>query len=108
MRFKTVYLFDKQAKKLAKKYRNFKFDLNKFISNFEKFHSTAITIQKNLYKVRLSNSAKNRGKSSGYRIYYYLKLEDSVYLLTIYDKSEVEMIDEKLLTDFINEIEEAE
>ena len=106
MKFKTVFLFDKQAKKLSKKYKNLKKDLINFISNFEKFHKNATKIQKNLYKVRLSNSSKNKGKRAGYRIYYYVRIEDSVYLLTIYDKSETEMIDENLLIDFIKELEE--
>ncbi len=62
------------------------------------------TIQKNLYKIRVANSSKNKGKSAGYRIYYYIKLEETTYFLTIYDKSEVEMIDENLLIDLIEEL----
>jgi len=104
MNFKTTELFDKQAKKLGKKYRNLKSDLKSLILNFDSLHQSSTTIQKNLYKIRVANSSKNRGKSAGYRIYYYIQLEETTYLLTIYDKSEVEMIDENLLIDLIEEL----
>jgi mRNA-degrading endonuclease RelE of RelBE toxin-antitoxin system len=104
MNFKTTDLFDKQAKKLSKKYRNIKSDLSSFLKDFEKLHTSATTIQNNLYKIRIVNSNKNKGKSAGYRVYYYIQLETTTYLLTIYDKSEVEMIDEELLKDLIEEL----
>jgi len=104
MNFKTTELFDKQAKKLGKKYRNLKSDLMSLISNFDTLHQSSTIIQKNLYKIRVANSSKNKGKSAGYRIYYYIQLEETTYFLTIYDKSEVEMIDENLLIDLIEEL----
>lgn len=61
-------------------------------------------IWNNFFKIRLANSNKNKGKSAGYRIYYYLKINDTVYLLTIYDKSEIESINESILDEFIDEI----
>jgi len=105
MTFETTNLFDKQAKKLAKKYKNIKNDLKSLISNFDSFHQSSTSIQKNLYKIRIANTNKNKDKSAGYRIYYYIQLEEKTYLLTIYDKSEVEMIDENLLMDLIEGIE---
>ena len=104
MNFKTTELFDKQAKKLGKKYRNIKSDLNTFLSNFETLHLQSTSIKKNLFKVRIANTNKNKGKSAGYRVYYYIQLEETTYLLTIYDKSEVEMINEDLLIELIEEI----
>jgi len=105
MNFRTTELFDKQAKKLGKKYKNLKHDLTSLFSNFETLHQQSISIQKNLYKIRLANSNKNKGKSAGYRIYYYMQLEETTYLLTIYDKSDVEMIDEGLLSELIEGLE---
>ena len=49
--------------------------------------------------------AKKLGKSAGYRVYYYIQLEETTQLLTIYDKSEIEMIDEELLKDLIEELQ---
>lgn len=104
MKFETVSLFEKQFKKLAKKYSLIKEDISKFITDFDTLHSQSTTIKNNLFKIRLVNSNKNKGKSSGYRIYYYLKINDTVYLLTIYDKSEIESINESILDEFIDEI----
>jgi len=108
MHFKTTELFDKQAKKLNKRYHNLKIDIEDLLVRFEAYHQQSICIKKNLYKIRLKNSNKNKGKRAGYRVYYYIKLEESVYLLTIYDKSEITMIDESLLIDIINDLEKKE
>jgi mRNA-degrading endonuclease RelE of RelBE toxin-antitoxin system len=106
MNFETIGLFDKQAKKLGKKYKSIKKDLKSFVENFDSIHQQATVIHKNLYKIRLANSNKNKGKSSGYRIYYYVKLKEITYLVTIYDKSEITMIDESVLMEIIkNELE---
>ena len=104
MKFETVDRFDKEVKKLSKKYNLIKQDLENFILNFNDIHTKATNITNNLYKIRLSNSNKNKGKSSGYRLYYYIKIDEYVYLLSIYDKSQMQNIDEKLLTKYINEI----
>lgn len=106
MNFETVDLFDKQFKKLSKKYNLIKDDLLNFIDNFEDYHKHSITIKNNLHKIRIANSNKNKGKSAGYRVYYYVKIGDSIHLLSIYDKSEIEMINEKTLNQYINDIED--
>ena len=41
-----------------------------------------------VYKVRLPNRAAQRGKSGGFRVIYYVQIEDLVTLLTIYSKTE--------------------
>jgi len=102
--FETVSRFDKEVKKLSKKYNLIKEDLNNFVVDFDNIHKEATSIKKNLYKVRLSNSNKNKGKRAGYRIYYYLKINDTVYLLTIYDKSQIESINENTLNQYIEEL----
>ena len=105
MNFKTTPLFDKEAKKLSKKYNLIKSDLRDFLDNFDDNHTHSTKINTNLFKIRLANSNKNRGKSAGYRIYYYLKIEDTVFLLTIYDKSQKPSINEDILDIYIKEIE---
>ncbi len=104
MNFETVPLFDKQFKKLSKKYNLIKSDVEELIINFDDLHQQATSIKNDLYKIRLANSNKNKGKRAGYRIYYYIKIEKTVYLLTIYDKSEIEKIDENILIEMIKKI----
>ena len=55
MHFRTTELFDKQIKKLRKKNKNIKHDLDTFLSNFETLHTQSTTIKKNLFKVRIAN-----------------------------------------------------
>ena len=105
MNFETSSLFDKQSKQLSKKFSLLKNDLEDFVNNFEDYHTTATNIKINLFKVRLSNSNKNKGKSAGYRIYYYLKINDAVYLLTIYNKSQIESINENTLIALVKEFD---
>lgn len=61
-----------------------------------------------LYKIRLANKDKVKGKSAGYRIITYLIQErDSVftiYLLKIYDKSEDSTISKSVLTNLVKSI----
>ena len=45
-----------------------------------------------LYKVRIANTSANVGKSNGFRLIYYLAIEDKIYLLTIYSKKDDERI----------------
>ncbi|BFU77751.1 hypothetical protein ALC152_09660 [Arcobacter sp. 15-2] len=65
MNFETVSRFDKEVKKLSKKYNLIKEDLNNFVVDFDNIHKEATSIKNNLYKVRLSNSIKNKGKRAG-------------------------------------------
>ncbi len=102
--FETLPLFDKQFKKLAKKYNLIRNDVEVLMNDFDSLHQQATSIKSDLYKIRLANSNKNKGKSAGYRIYYYLKIDEIVYLLTIYDKSDIEKIDEKILIELIKDI----
>ena len=101
MQFKTVSCFDKEVKELAKKYFHIKSDLQNLVSNFDKNHQAAKTIKANIYKVRIKNSDKAKGKSGGYRTYYYIVENETVYFLTIYDKSDKESIDESVLDDIV-------
>lgn len=102
MQFKTVSRFDREVKELSKKYSHIKNDLQNLIANFDKNHQSAKPIKANIYKIRIKNSDKAKGKSAGYRTYYYIVESETVYFLTIYDKSEKESIDESMLDEIIN------
>ncbi|MBR4151493.1 MAG: hypothetical protein IKT98_00860 [Selenomonadaceae bacterium] len=45
-----------------------------------------------LYKVRIANTSANVGKSNGFRLIYYVAVEDEIYLVTIYSKKDDERI----------------
>ena len=61
-----------------------------------------------LFKIRLTNKDKVKGKSAGYRIITYLVAEDesvtTIYLLKIYDKSEDSTISKSVLIKLVKSI----
>lgn len=70
-------------------------DIDKVVSelkagNFVGDRLENINLQDNsaVYKVRIANTSTNSGKSNGFRIIYYLKIEDKIYLVTIYSKKD--------------------
>lgn len=94
----TIEHFDKQLKRLAKKYPSLKSEYQNLLSLLEKTPEQGTPIGKECYKIRLSIASKGKGKSGGGRIIYYLKISaDLVVLLSIYDKSEKEDISDKEL-----------
>ena len=61
-----------------------------------------IELKSNVFKVRIKNSDKNKGKSAGYRLISYLVIvENELHLLYIYDKSSLVNITEKELDELI-------
>jgi len=91
-------LYLKALKKLSKKYRNIESDIDGFLLNIDSMDDLGVELKSNVYKVRIANSNKNRGKSSGYRLISYVKLtEDELHLIYIYDKSSLVNISEKEL-----------
>jgi hypothetical protein len=56
------------------------------------------------YKVRMSIAANNKGKSGGARVITCVKIVgETVYLLTIYDKSEQNSISDNERDDLLRE-----
>jgi mRNA-degrading endonuclease RelE of RelBE toxin-antitoxin system len=83
--------FKKFFKRLFKKYPSLKKDLLKLIQDLEKDYSIGTPLGSNLFKIRISISSKNKGKSGGARVIYFFVSEDNqIYLIHIFDKSEFE------------------
>jgi hypothetical protein len=62
---------------------------------------------KNCYKIRLAISAKGKGKSGGARVITnFVIAEETVYLLSIYDKSDKENLTNKELEELLESIPE--
>jgi mRNA-degrading endonuclease RelE of RelBE toxin-antitoxin system len=81
--------FERELKRLANKYPSLKTDFTELIVIIAQNPMIGTFIGNNCYKVRMAISSKRKGKSSGARVITYLYVEtETVYLLTIYDKSE--------------------
>lgn len=101
--------FAKSAKKLAKRYRSFDTDLSKLIGELKINPLLGIPLGGNLRKIRLSIKSKAKGKSGGARVVTYVILvEETVFMLAVYDKSEIDDISlselRSLLKAVMNEI----
>jgi hypothetical protein len=104
---KSIFVFEKQAKRLSKKYPSLKKELLKCILELKRNPIIGTSIGKNCYKLRIAIESKGKGKSGGARIITnFVISEKTVYLLTIYDKSEKENISDKELADLIKYIPE--
>jgi len=58
------------------------------------------------YKIRLSVSSKNKGKSGGARVITCVYIADNeLYLLSVYDKSERSSLDDKELKELIKVVQ---
>jgi hypothetical protein len=94
--FNNLPIFNKLIKKLKKRFHLVETDLDTFKQSISSEEDLGISLGNNLYKARLSNSNKNRGKSAGYRLITYFKIKNnSIYLCYIYDKSDLENLSEK-------------
>jgi mRNA-degrading endonuclease RelE of RelBE toxin-antitoxin system len=83
--------FKRQLKRLARKYRRIRADLEPIISQLQTGETPGDQIQGGgytVYKVRVRNTDTQRGTSGGYRVIYYIVRPDDILLLTLYSKTE--------------------
>lgn len=100
--------FKRDIKSLAKRYRRIKSDIQPVIDQLESGEKPGDQIQGTpyiVYKVRAKNSDANRGKSGGYRIIYYVQLDDLVILITIYSKSDQSDMSAETIISIIEEVD---
>ncbi|MCF8229357.1 MAG: type II toxin-antitoxin system RelE/ParE family toxin [Bacteroidales bacterium] len=96
--------FRKEFKKLHKKYPSLKNDILQIVNQLELSPKQGISLGRNCYKIRVSITSKGKGKSGGGRLITYLTIQKQiVYLLSIYDKSNKESIEDHEL-DFLLKI----
>lgn len=84
--------FLRELKRLAKKYRSIKKDVEKLGASLENNPTQGADLGNGIRKVRMAIASKGRGKSGGARVITYTVLlaaiDKEVKLLAIYDKSE--------------------
>ena len=83
--------FNRNLRVLAKKYRSIQNDIQPIIEQLEQGELPGDQIPGvgyAVFKLRVRNSDIPKGKSSGYRLIYYVKTATGIILLTVYTKSE--------------------
>jgi mRNA-degrading endonuclease RelE of RelBE toxin-antitoxin system len=94
--------FKREAKKLIKKFPSLKHELAVLGKMLSATPDLGTALGKDTYKIRIAIKSKKKGKSGGARIITYIVTEDrEIYLLTIYDKSEFDSIDDKAIRNII-------
>ena len=101
----TIAPFDRQMKRLSKKFPSLKEEYSAFIKELEKNPEKGIPMCNNCFKIRLAIASKCRGKSGGARVITHFYIEnETVFLLAIYDKSEQADISDRELKELLLEI----
>jgi len=107
MKYKVETLpnFEREAKPLLKKYPSLKEEMEKLLALLENKPDIGVSIGKNCYKIRLAIGSKGKGKSGGARIITHVAInKDTVFLCSIYDKSEQTNISTEQLVSWIKSI----
>lgn len=104
----TLPDFDRQLKKLTKKYKSLKKDFEEFISELRQNPAAGADLGKGIRKVRMAVSDKGKGKSHGARVITHTAIisveEGVITLLAIYDKAEQDTISDKEIARLIQEL----
>ncbi len=88
--------FQREAKRLSKRYHSFKQDYDALLDEIEENPSLGTDLGGGLRKIRMRIASKGKGKSGGARVISFTVVaavdETEVHLLFIYDKAERENI----------------
>lgn len=98
--------FSRELKRLTKKYPSLKQKIKEFSNELLDNPAIGTPIGHSCYKVRLSTPDKPGGKSRGFRIITYIvSPKEIIFLLSIYDKSEVATLKDWEIKLIIKELE---
>jgi mRNA-degrading endonuclease RelE of RelBE toxin-antitoxin system len=102
----TIPPFDRQLKRLAKKFPSLKSEYAILIDELENNPQKGISLGNNCFKIRLAIASKGKGKSGGARVITHFYIDNNtVFLLSIYDKNEQINITDKEIQELLSEIE---
>jgi mRNA-degrading endonuclease RelE of RelBE toxin-antitoxin system len=97
--------FKREARRLAKKYPSLASELAELTDTLADDPQHGTSLGFGLYKIRLAIRSKGKGKSGGGRVITYFVDEDhAVYLVTIYDKGEVDTLSTNVLREYVREL----
>jgi mRNA-degrading endonuclease RelE of RelBE toxin-antitoxin system len=102
---KATPLFEKEFKRLCKKFPSAKEDVRKVITSLRDEPLQGTSIGKDCYKLRIAIKSKGKGKSGGSRLITRVRItKTTVYLLSIYDKSEKDSLSDRDIDNLLNSL----
>ena len=97
--------FARQLKRLVKKYPSLKGEINRLIQSLETNPEQGTPLGKECYKIRLAIASKGKGKSGGARVITHIYVvRRTVYLLSVFDKSEQDNIPASLIEALLRQL----
>lgn len=100
--------FAGRAKRLKKKFATLESSLFDLEQQLIKNPHLGESYGANIYKIRLADPSKGKGKSGGFRVVTYLITETKdatdIFLITIFDKSEEATIRKELILSIIKSL----
>jgi hypothetical protein len=101
----TLANFEKEAKRLRKKFASLSGELLQLVEQLEIDPFIGTALRGGFYKIRLSIKSKGKRKRGRARVITYVKvIQERVFLVSIYDKSEQSDISEEELNQLLAEI----
>ncbi len=99
--------FERKLKRLAKRHKSLVTDLASLIDELVENPTLGVPIGKDCYKIRIAISSKGKGKSGGARIITQVRVvNQTVFLIDIYDKTDQESISDKEIQMLIEILQE--
>jgi hypothetical protein len=99
---RTIPAFERHAKPLLKKYPSLQADLRELIRDLRERPDQGTPLGMGCYKIRLAITSKGKGRSGGARVVTCVyALEETVWLLTIFDKSDKATVSDKELKSLV-------
>lgn len=102
----TIDEFERQIRRLAKKYKSLTSDLRAFQDELKANPFQGIDLGGGVRKIRIAIESKGKGRSGGARVLTLNVLvsgEADVTLLTIYDKNEIDNVSDKYIKWLVSE-----
>ena len=97
--------FNKQLKRLAKKYSSLKKDYSKLLESLGQNPQQGTNLGNNCYKIRMAITSKGKGKSGGARVITnFIISQKTVFLISVYDKSERENLTDSELKELLKNV----
>jgi len=98
----SIAVFEKQAKRLLKKYASLKNELLELVQSLKENPLQGTPIGQSCYKIRVPIASKGKGKRGGARVVTnFVVTDETVYLLSIYDKADKENLTNKELEELL-------
>ncbi len=96
--------FKKEAKNLIKKYASLRKEIQILGKELAQKPNIGTPLGNDVYKIRLAIASKNKAKSGGARVITFVKIiDETVFLLSIYNKGEIDTISDKQIEEILKE-----